>query len=82
MPRSSISPRSWLLALVLAGASARPAHAVLDVEDRGPVLDAGNFRMRVTNIGVLGNAFFNSNRSSDPSFEYPAYSGNEMLNHA
>src|SRR5690349_2507785 len=38
--------------------------------------------MRVTNIGVIGNAFFNSSRSSDPSFEYPAYSGNEMLNHA
>ena len=55
---------------------------MLDVEDRGPVLDAGNFRMRVTNIGVIGNAFFNSNRSSDPSFEYPAYSGNEMMNHA
>ena len=39
-----------MLFLVLA---ASPAHAVLDVEDRGPVLDAGNFRMRVTNIGVI-----------------------------
>ena len=46
------------------------------------MLDAGNFRMRVTNAGILGNAFFNSNRSSDPSFEFLAYSGNEMLNHA
>jgi hypothetical protein len=62
--------------------TASPARAVLDVEDRGPMLDAGRFRMRVTNIGVLGNAFYNSSRSSDPSFEYPAYSGNELLNHA
>ena len=82
MPRIPISPRSWLLALLCAVAVAPPAHAVLDVEDKGPMLDAGNFRMRVTNIGVLGNAFFNSSRSSDPSFEYPAYSGNEMMNHA
>ena len=53
-----------MLFLLLA---ASPAHAVLDVEDRGPVLDAGNFRMRVTNIGVIGNAFFNSSRSSEAS---------------
>ena len=71
----------WVVVSALALA-ATPARAVLDVEDKGPVLDAGNFRMRVTNAGILGNAFFNTNRSSDPSFEYPAYSGNELLNHA
>ncbi|MEO5617665.1 MAG: hypothetical protein ABIS67_07820 [Candidatus Eisenbacteria bacterium] len=68
-----------LLACLLFGS---PAHAVLDVEDRGPVLDAGNYRMRVTNAGILGNAFYGASRSSDPSFEYPAYSGIEVLNHA
>jgi len=45
-------------------------------------MDAGNFRMRVTNAGILGNAFYNVGRCSDPSFEYPAYSGIELLNHA
>src|SRR5262249_10783089 len=39
-------------------------------------------RMRVTNAGILGNAFYNVGRSSDPSFEYPSYSGIELLNHA
>jgi hypothetical protein len=46
------------------------------------VLDAGAFRMRVTNAGIVGNAFYGASRSSDPSFEYPAYSGIELLNHA
>jgi len=76
------SLRFFFSALFWIALLASPARAVLDVEDHGPVLDAGNFRMRVTNIGVVGNPFFNSNRSSDPSFEYPAYSGIEMLNHA
>ena len=67
------------LAALLAAA---PARAVLDVEDRGPVMDAGNYRLRVTNAGILGNAFYGASRSSDPSFEYPAYSGIELLNHA
>ena len=52
LPRS---PRPWLLA-ALALLVPAIAHAVLDVEDRGPVLDAGNFRMRVTNVGVGGYA--------------------------
>ncbi len=69
-------------ALLACAIGATPARAVLDVEDRGPVLDAGNFRLRVTNAGILGNAFYGASRSSDPSFEYPAYSGIEMLNHA
>ena len=64
--------------LVLAG----PVRAVLDIDDHGPVLDPGNFRLRVTNAGLLGNAFFNVGLSNDPSFEYPADSGHECLNHA
>jgi len=60
-------------------AIARPAHAVLDVENRGPTLTAGAFGMRVTNIGVIGNPFFDIGRSFDPSFEYPRGSGNELL---
>jgi hypothetical protein len=58
------------------------AHAVLDINDRGPVLDQGTFRLRVTNAGILGNAFYNVGLSSDPSFEFPANSGTECLNHA
>ena len=73
---------SLTAALLLCMACPAPARAVLDVEDRGPVMDAGNFRMRVTNAGILGNAFYGASRSSDPSFEYPAYSGIELLNHA
>jgi hypothetical protein len=55
---------------------------VLDIDDRGPVLNAGGFRMRVTNAGILGNAFYDRGISNDPSFEFPAYSGIECLNHA
>ncbi len=58
------------------------AFAVLDIGDKGPVLDVGAFRMRVTNAGIVGNAFFSEGRSFDPSLEYPAYSGYEMLNYA
>jgi hypothetical protein len=78
--RSPAKARAMAILTFLAVAS--PARAVLDVEDRGPVLDAGNFRMRVTNAGILGNAFYGASRSSDPSFEFPAYSGIEVLNHA
>ncbi|MCC6350665.1 MAG: hypothetical protein IT347_13855 [Candidatus Eisenbacteria bacterium] len=73
------------LFLVLAAPAlswAAPAHAVLDVENRGPTLSAGAFAMRVTNIGSLGNPFFEQGRSFDPSFEYPRGSGNEGLKHA
>ena len=80
IPTRSLRP--FLIALLLALVPATPAHAVLDVEDKGPVLEAGNFRMRVTNIGVLGNPYYDAGRSSDPSFEFPAYSGIELLNHA
>jgi hypothetical protein len=58
------------------------AHAVLDINDRGPVLDPGGFRMRITNAGIIGNAFFDVGLSNDPSFEFPAHSGHECLNHA
>jgi len=81
MPTSFRFPTISIVVFLIALA-ATPARAVLDVEDRGPLLDAGNFRMRVTNIGVLGNPYYNVGRSSDPSFEFPAYSGIEMLNHA
>ena len=70
--------------LVVAGLMLlpRPSPAVMDITDRGPLLQAGRFTMRVTNIGVLGNAFFNTGLSFDPSFEFPKGSGHELLNHA
>src|SRR5260221_12273855 len=58
------------------------AHAKLDINDRGPVLDAGAFSMRVTNAGILGNAFFDRGLSFDPSLEFPRGSGHELLGHA
>src|SRR5438477_9888949 len=54
----------------------------MDINDRGPVLQAGNFAMRITNVGVIGNAFFNQGLSFDPSFEFPKGSGHELLSHA
>ena len=76
------SPRRLLLAaLTLALVGARPAHAVLDIENRGPTLQAGAFAMRVTNIGALGNPFSNVGRSFDPSWEFPTGSGHELLGH-
>jgi hypothetical protein len=62
--------------------AAPPAGAVLDINDRGPVLQAGDFFLRVTNAGIVGNAFFNQGRSFDPSMEYPKGSGHELLGHA
>jgi len=59
-----------------------PALAVLNIGDNGPVLDAGGFRMRVTNAGIVGNAFLDPGRSFDPSFEFPPHAGIEMLNYA
>ena len=75
----------FVLALGVAfglAVTAAPARAVLDVENRGPTLNAGAFAMRVTNIGALGNPFQAIGRSFDPSFEFPRGSGQEMLNHA
>jgi thiazole synthase len=72
-------PALLLLAVL---ASHAPAHAVLNVGDNGPVIDAGGFRMRVTNAGIVGNAFLDAGRSFDPSFEFPPHSSIEMLNYA
>jgi len=58
------------------------AHAVLDISDRGPVLGAGAYALRVTNAGILGNAFYVPGLCFDPSFEFPKGSGHEALNHA
>lgn len=54
----------------------------MDIANDGPILDAGRFGMRITNIGVIGNAFFNKGLSYDPSFEFPKGSGHECLEHA
>jgi hypothetical protein len=54
----------------------------MDINDHGPLLNVGRFAMRITNIGVIGNAFFDNGLSFDPSFEYPKGSGHELLNHA
>jgi hypothetical protein len=79
IPKAAVAPLLAALALVLAGSK---AHAILDIEDRGPVLQAGRVAMRVTNAGLLGNAFFDVGLCFDPSFEYPRGSGQELLNHA
>lgn len=71
-----------LLAFALSVLTASNAHAVLDVENKGPTLAAGAFAMRVTNIGSIGNPFADIGRSFDPSFEYPRGSGIEGLKHA
>ena len=70
------------LATILLLVAASPAYAVMDIANNGAVLDAGRFAMRVTNIGVMGNAFFNKGLSFDPSFEFPKGSGHECLEHA
>ena len=79
-------PRAALALLVslaaLAAARVSPVWAVMDIANNGPVLDAGRFSMRITNIGVIGNAFFNKGLSYDPSFEFPKGSGHECLEHA
>ena len=54
----------------------------MDITNNGPILDAGRFGMRITNVGVIGNAFFNKGLSFDPSFEFPRGSGHECLEHA
>lgn len=74
--------RTLLVLPLFAAFGHSPARAVLDVENRGPTLSAGAFAMRVTNIGSIGNPFYEQGRSFDPSFEYPRGSGNEGLKHA
>lgn len=67
---------------LLVALLAVPARAFLDIEDRGPRLDAGAFSFRITNIGVLGNAYYDVGLSNDPSLEFPRGSGREALSHA
>lgn len=69
-------------ALLAGGLVAAPVLAAMDIANDGPMLDAGRFAMRITNIGVIGNAFFNKGLSYDPSFEFPKGSGQECLEHA
>jgi len=83
MPTRALAPARlplFLVALLLLAPA--PARAVLDNADRGPVLNAGDFVMRVTNAGILGNAFFDRGLSFDPSFECPRGTGHEAMNHA
>jgi len=77
-----IAVRCALAAGIAALAFAPRARAVMDTANHGPTLNVGRFAMRVTNVGVIGNAFFNNGLSFDPSFEFPRGSGHELLNHA
>jgi hypothetical protein len=75
-------PALLLVAIASIVLPAAPARAVMDIEDGGPTLKSGRFSMRVTNVGVVGNAFYAAGRSNDPSFEFPTFSGHEAMNHA
>src|SRR6185503_3656345 len=66
-----------ILTVAMLAAGSLPARAVLDINDRGPMLRAGNFNLRVSNCGVVGNPFIE--RSFNPSFEYPRDSGQELM---
>jgi hypothetical protein len=71
-----------VLVLLIACLAPAPARAILDNRDRGPSLTAGNFNLRITNAGIIGNAFLDAGYSNDPSFEMPPGSGHEALNYA
>ncbi len=77
--------RSWpllaLLALLALLGWTGDARAVLDINDRGPHLERANFNLRVTNAGIVGNAFLDQGLSNDPSFESPPGSGFELLHY-
>ncbi len=62
-----------------AGRHARPM-AIPDIFGQGSVLNVGNFVMKVTNYGLVGNPF--TNVSSDPSGQWPGASAIEYLNFA
>jgi hypothetical protein len=68
--------------LTLLTLGPRSAHATLEIDGSGPILSAGGFQMRVTNAGIVGNAYFDIGRSFDPSFEFPPSSGQELMNYA
>src|SRR6185369_5544497 len=74
--------RGTVFVVVGLALAASPASAVMDIANNGAVLDAGRFAMRVTNVGVIGNAFYNKGLSFDPTFEFPKGSGHECLEHA
>ncbi len=80
------SRRCWLplraVVPALLLAAPRFAFAVMDIANNGPRLQAGRYEMRITNIGVIGNAFANTGLSFDPSFQFPRGGGIELLNHA
>src|ERR1043166_9989532 len=52
--------------------------AIPDIFGQGSVLNVGNFVMKVTNNGFVGNPF--TNISSDPSGQWPGTSAIEYLN--
>ncbi|MEY4373137.1 MAG: hypothetical protein RL219_1906, partial [Actinomycetota bacterium] len=81
MPLSRPLRPALFVALALS-AWAPPTHAVMDIANNGPRLRSGRFEMRITNIGVIGNAFANTGLSFDPSFQYPRGGRFELLNHA
>ncbi len=54
--------------------------AIPDIFGQGSVLNVGNFVMKVTNNGLVGNPF--TNVSSDPSGQWPGTSSVEYLNFA
>ncbi len=70
-----------VLARVAASAQgrrgARPM-AIPDIFGGGSVLNVGNFVMKVTNNGLVGNPF--TNISSDPSAQWPGASAIEYMN--
>src|SRR5439155_1549221 len=71
------------LRIATAASGPRSAsHVPPATRSRPPTTRAGNFGIRVTNVGVVGNAFYAAGRSNDPSFEFPIHSGHEALNHA
>ena len=87
MRRAVAVPRArsdWLhvVAAVALLGLATPAPAVMDIENHGPLLTAGRFALRVSNVGVLGNPWFDVGRSFDPSLEFPRGSGQELLGRA
>src|SRR5262245_33583623 len=67
-----------VLARVHANATGRRGAkplAIPDIFGNGSVLNVGNFVMKVTNNGLVGNPF--TNVSSDPSGQWPGSSGIE-----
>ena len=56
----------------------RPAADIPDIYGPGAVLTAGNVYLKVTNAGLIGNAF--TNLSTDPSGQWPGASGTEYRN--